>query len=71
MKAIVEQPDHGPALGQVAELAERAEVAHEGRRLGLVLEIEEGVEERVGVGAAPVVRAGLHRVRASLSDVLP
>ena len=49
MEPGVEQADDGPALGEVAELAERAQVAQEGRRLGGVLEVEEGVEQGVRV----------------------
>ena len=62
----VRQESHdGPALGQVAQLAERAQVAQEGGRLVAVLEGEERVQERVGVRAAPVVGAGLHGSEAS------
>ena len=69
MEPVGEEPDHGPALGEVAQLAERAEVAQEGGRLVAVLEGEERVEERVGVRAAPVVGAGLHRFGGLVSTV--
>lgn len=60
MEALVEEASNGPALGEVAQLTDRAEVAEEGGGLLPVVEGEERIEERVGFGRAPVVGAGGH-----------
>ena len=53
--AAVEQPDDRPALGHVAQLVERAEVAEEALRFGGILQTEDRLEERLGVRGSPVV----------------
>ena len=55
VEAGVEHPDDRPALGHVAELVERAEVAEEA--LGLVdrLEAQDRLEQRLDLGSLPVV----------------
>ena len=60
VQAAVEQADDRPALGHVAQLVQRAEVAEEA--LGLVerLEAQDRLEERLDVGCSPVVG---HRAR--------
>ena len=62
--ALVEPADDRPALGQVAELAERAEVAEEAGRLVGGLEAKERVDQLVDVARSPVVPSCLRpRVR--------
>ena len=56
--AAVEQPDDRPALGHVAQLVERAEVAEEALAPRRRLEAQDRVEERLGVGGPPVVGHG-------------
>jgi len=53
--AVLEQAHDRPALGHVADLRERAQVAEEA--LGLLARVEraDGVEERFGVRGLPVV----------------
>ena len=60
----VEQPDDRPALGHVAQLAERAQVAEEALGLVEVVERQDRVEQRLGVGCPPVVGHGLVSVAA-------
>ena len=54
VQAVVEQPDDGPALGHVAELVQRAEVAQEAGGLVAVLQADDRVDQRFRVGGSPV-----------------
>ena len=63
--ARVEQPDHRPALGHVVQLAERAQVAEEGR--GLVGGIE--TQNRLEQLADGLVAPGFHRAHRCSSLV--
>ena len=65
MLACVEAADHRPALGEVMQLAERAQVAQEVRRLILGLEAEQRGDELVDVVGPPVV----HRRSCRLKEV--
>ena len=51
----MQQPNDGPPLGQVAELAEGAQVAQERGDLVAVLEADDGVEQGLHIGRAPGV----------------
>ena len=56
--AVVEQADDRPALGHVAQLAERAQVAEEALGLVAVVEAQDRVEQRLGLRRSPVVGHG-------------
>ena len=58
--SLLEQPHDVPALGQVMQLAERAQVAEEPLGRGAVGQRQDRVEEVVGGGTAPLGGFGAH-----------
>ena len=64
MEAGVQHPDHAPALGHVAQLADGAQVPEEAARLLAIAEAQQGVNQRVDVRGLPVLS---HRYDPSVS----
>src|SRR3990172_8529225 len=58
VETLVEQTHHGPAHRQIAQLAQGAQVAEEAPRLFTVLQLEDCVEESVGLVGAPGIVGG-------------
>jgi hypothetical protein len=55
VEAGIEHASNSPALGHIAELIERAQVAKEALRLVGGLEAQDRLEQRLDLGSLPVV----------------
>jgi hypothetical protein len=71
MHALVEKTDDGPALGHVAELGKRAEVAKEALGGLPAVETEDCLEQGAGVVGFPVVSHGVGGSQIAAQDARP